>query len=119
MTSSKQSVKIRIPRIYGFLKAHPITAFTLVAFLLFIILFDWNWFRRPLESYISKKTHRTFRISDLHVKLGLTPTIQVQDLVFGNAEWGKSEPMASVKRLEFSVSIRDCLTAKFSCRAWH
>jgi len=36
-----------------------------VALFVLLLLFDWNWIRHPLESYISTKTNRTFEISDL------------------------------------------------------
>src|SRR5688572_19400032 len=100
------------PRALTFVRAHPIWVGVIAALLILILIFDWNWFRRPLENYISEKTQREFRISDLHVKLGLTPTIRMQDLTFANAEWGKQEPMASAKTLEFSVSLRDLFDGK-------
>ena len=75
--------------------------------LLFIALFDWNWVRPPLERYISQKTQRTFRMSDLHVRLGFTPTIRMRDVYFGNAEWSKEPAMAQAEMVEFSVSLRD------------
>jgi uncharacterized protein involved in outer membrane biogenesis len=83
-----------------------------VALFVLLLLFDWNWVRHPLESYISKKTNRTFEISDLDVKLGLTPTIRMQGLTFGNADWGEKQPMAAAKTLEFSVSLRDLFEGK-------
>lgn len=76
-------------------------------FIVFIALFDWNWLRPPLERYISAKTQRTFRIDDLHVKLGLTPTIRMRNLYFGNASWSKEPAMARAETVELSVSLRD------------
>ncbi len=93
--------------IIAFIRSHPILIGAAAALLALIILFDWNWFRAPLERYVSKKTERTFRISDLHVKLGLTPTIRMRDVYFSNAPWSKYEAMARIKELEFSVSLRD------------
>ncbi|QHI96889.1 AsmA family protein [Xylophilus rhododendri] len=91
----------------SFPRRHPVAIGIAVALVLLVLLFDWNWFRHPLERYISKKTERTFTISDLHVKLGLTPTIRMRDVVFGNAKWSKEPHMASIPELEFSVSLRD------------
>ena len=88
-------------------RRHPVSLTLLVLVVLLVIFFDWNWFRHPLERYISQKTQRTFTISDLHVKLGLTPTIRMRDVFFGNAAWSKEPAMAKVKQLEFSVSLRD------------
>jgi len=95
-----------------FLRSHPVFVGVLAVLIAFFLLFDWNWLRSPLESYVSKKTQRTFRIAELHVKLGLTPTIRLRDLQFGNADWGKAEPMATVKELEFTVSLRDLFEGK-------
>ncbi|MGK6307934.1 AsmA family protein [Variovorax sp. DT-64] len=80
---------------------------TLLALIVLAILFDWNWFRRPLERYISGKTERVFRISDLDVSLSLTPTIRMREVFFGNPDWSKEEAMARIEKLEFSVSLRD------------
>ncbi|VTU34234.1 putative protein involved in outer membrane biogenesis [Variovorax sp. SRS16] len=93
----------------GFPRRHPVWTGVAVALVLLVLLFDWNWFRHPLERYISQKTERTFRISDLHVTLGwtLTPTIRMRDVYFGNAAWSKEKAMAQIETLEFSVSLRD------------
>lgn len=112
---SGESVEYSLPmnlssRLIAFPKRHPIWTGLVIALVLLVLLFDWNWFRHPLERYISKKTQRTFTISDLDVKLGwkLLPTIRMKDLYFANAEWSKDGPaMAKADAVEFSVSLRD------------
>ncbi len=92
------------------LRRHPWwTGFGIVvlALVALVVLFDWNWVRPPIERYISKKTEREFRMSDLHVKLGLTPTIRMRDVYFGNPPWAQEKAMAQIKQLEFSVSLMD------------
>ncbi|SEB19393.1 AsmA family protein [Variovorax sp. YR216] len=93
------------------LRRHPIrSAFAglMVLLVLAVLLFDWNWVRPPVERYISRKTHREFRMDDLHVRLGLTPTIRMRGVRFGNADWSREDqPMAKIEQLEFSVSLRD------------
>ena len=93
-----------------FPKRHPIWVGFLSALVLLWLLFDWNWFRHPLERYISNKTHRNFSIADLNVKFGwkLTPTIRMKDLHFANADWSKDgAAMATAESVEFSISLRD------------
>lgn len=58
-----------------------------------------------MERYVSEKTHRRFSIDDLDVRLGLSPTITMRNLYFQNAPWSSREPMASVKTLQFQVSL--------------
>lgn len=85
----------------------------LAVVVVFLIVFDWNWLRRPLERYVSDKTQREFRVADLDVDLGLTPTIKLKDIYFANAPWSKSrDPMATIGSLEFSVSLRDLWDGK-------
>ena len=97
-------------RLIALPKRHPVWTGVLVALVMLVLLFDWNWFRHPLERYISDKTQRTFTISDLDVKLGwkLTPTIRMKDVHFANAKWSKNgDVMARAEAVEFSVSLRD------------
>ena len=91
----------------SFVRRHPVMLTIAALLVLLVVFFDWNWFRHPLERYISKKTERTFTISDLHVRLGFTPTIRMRDVYFGNAAWSKEPAMARIKEVEFSVSLRD------------
>ncbi|SFN10297.1 AsmA family protein [Variovorax sp. OV329] len=95
----------------AFLRRHPVIG-TLIGLLLLLVLvvllFDWNWVRPPIERYVSQKTQREFRMSDLHVKLGFTPTIRMRDVYFGNADWSKEDaPMAKAEQVEFSIALRD------------
>ncbi|RYX88289.1 MAG: AsmA family protein [Comamonadaceae bacterium] len=91
------------------LKRWQIALLSIIAIIIvFLLIFDWNWFRKPLQNYISDKTQREFTISDLDVDLGLTPTIKMKDVYFANAGWSKlKDPMAKIGSLEFSVSLRD------------
>ena len=53
----------------------------LVLVVLFLV-FDWNWFRKPLENYISDKTKREFQISSLDVDLGSVDVAKSRILSF-------------------------------------
>lgn len=102
-----------VPQARGLKRWQAIGLGVLAAIVVFVLVFDWNWFRKPLQTYISDKTHREFRIGHLDVDLGLTPTIKLQDVYFANAEWSRSSaPMASIGNLEFQVSLKDLLDKK-------
>ena len=95
-------------RFAALLRRRPILSGLIGLLILLVLLFDWNWVRPPIERYISRKTEREFRMDDLHVRLGLTPTIRMCGVYFGNAAWSReAKPMAKVEQLEFSVSLRD------------
>ncbi len=103
-----------VSRIKAFSGRHPVSLTLIAVFLLFILLFDWNWLRGPFASYISNRTQRNFELSDLNVKLGLTPTVRMRDVRFSNSKWGKDRPMAVIKQVEFTLSLHDIFDRKIT-----
>jgi uncharacterized protein involved in outer membrane biogenesis len=93
---------------------HPwLTAFgvLLLALVVLLLLWDWNWFKGPIERRVEAQTGRRFDIGgDLDVDhLGWTPTIRAEDLTFGNAAWSKEPTMAQADRIEFSIEVKPLL----------
>jgi len=97
---------MRTDTLTQFPRRHPVWTVLMVALLLLILLFDWNWFKGPVERYVSRTTERSFSIGDLHVRLGFSPTVRMRDVHFGNADWSQQGPMARIEQLEFSISLR-------------
>jgi uncharacterized protein involved in outer membrane biogenesis len=72
----------------------------------FVILFDWNWLKGPLESQVSGRLGRPFSIhGDLNVDLSLKPTITIEGAELGNAPWASDRPMAKIDRVEAQVDL--------------
>jgi uncharacterized protein involved in outer membrane biogenesis len=79
-------------------------AVLLVALAVLLALWDWNWFKGPIERYVHAKTGRQLVIGgNLDVDLGRTTTVRADALSFSNAPWSKVPTMASADRLEFGV----------------
>ncbi len=78
-----------------------------VAIVIFLWLFDWNWLRGPIGRYASKETGRTVRIEgDLEVKLlTWTPNVTINRLVIGNPQWAPRENMLTLERGHASVRL--------------
>src|SRR5688572_872001 len=84
----------------------------LLAIVVLVALFDWNWLRQPLERYLVHKSGREVRIGDLHVALGLNlqPTVRVRDVYIENAPWAAAKrPFATAGEARFTVSLRTVL----------
>ena len=58
-----------------------IIAGLVVALILVVALFDWNWLRDPVARKVSRATGRTFAINgDLSVHLSLHPRVIANDV---------------------------------------
>ncbi|WP_235306096.1 AsmA family protein [Stenotrophomonas sp. CFBP 13724] len=79
--------------------------FLLAAILLLIALWDWNWFKGPVERAVQAKTGRALHIGNLDVDLGRVTTIRADSITFANAEWAKQPKMASADRVEIDVRV--------------
>ena len=78
----------------------------LAALVLLIVLFDWNWFKRPLEMAVQASTGRQLRIDgDLDVDLGRVTRLMADRISFANAQWSKEPIMASADRVEVGFEI--------------
>ena len=81
-----------------------------LALVAMVLLWDWNWFKGPVERQVEARTGRELRIAgDLDVDLGWTPTISAEGVRFGNAPWSENPTMAASERVEFSIALRPLL----------
>src|ERR1700751_4582587 len=61
----------------------------ILAVVLFLLLFDWDWLRGPISRYASARTGREVRIEG-HLRVhpwSFTPRAEVQGLRIGNPKW--------------------------------
>lgn len=70
-----------------------------------LILFDWNWFRGPVERAVSAKTGREFRLGHLDVDLGRVTTVRGERLRLGNASWSNRGAMAELDSAEIDIEF--------------
>lgn len=98
----------------GHLRRWPFVIGALILLLLIVILiFDWNWFKAPVERAVQAKTGRAFHIDgDLDVRLGGVTTLRGDRLRFANADWSKQPQMASAQRAEIDLAFWPLLRGK-------
>ncbi len=79
----------------------------LLALVIFLILFRWDWLRGPLAHEISHRLNRPVAITghlDVH-PWSWSPTVTINGLVIGNAPWAGRQPLATLPRLTVQVKI--------------
>ncbi len=71
------------------------------------LLFDWNWFKGPIERQVQAATGRDFHIDgDLDVKLGFfRPTVIANGIVLGNSAWAERKTMLQVDHAEIQWAV--------------
>src|SRR5690606_24049506 len=68
------------------------------------LLWDWNWFKGPVERAVEARTGRSFEIGgNLDVDLGRTTAIRADALQLGNPGWSRQPTMATADRLELQI----------------
>jgi uncharacterized protein involved in outer membrane biogenesis len=98
-------------RHHALLVAGGVVALLLV---LLVLIWDWNWFKHPLERRVSAATGRSFRIDgDLSVKLAWKPRITLQGLHLGNLPGNPQPEMASARQLQFRLHLLPLLHRKW------
>ena len=83
-----------------------------IALIVFLAIFDWNWFRGPLERRLSESSGRPVTIGHLDVELALAPRIIISDIAIGNADSAGDAPLGQLRELMLSVSIPSLFTSE-------
>jgi uncharacterized protein involved in outer membrane biogenesis len=89
-----------------------VAAALVLAFVLFLVLFDWDWLRGPIGRYASARTGREVRIEG-HLKVhpfSWTPSAEVQGLRIGNPAWvaqetGSKGQLAYVRQFDVRMKL--------------
>jgi uncharacterized protein involved in outer membrane biogenesis len=96
---------------------HPLlaaTAFVGLLVVFILLVWDWNWFKKPVERRISAATGRAFHIDgDLSVKLAWTPRISFERVTLGNLPGNPDPLMASADLLQFRLHLRPLLAHRW------
>jgi hypothetical protein len=84
-----------------------LVAVVIVAAVLFLLLFDWDWLRGPISRYASARTGREVRIEG-HLRVhpwSWTPGAEVGGLRIGNPKWVGSGDLAYVKEIDLKARL--------------
>lgn len=89
-----------------------IVAALILAAVIFLLLFDWDWLRGPIGRYASARTGREVRIEG-HLRVhpwSWTPGAEVQGLRIGNPKWVGSGDLVYVREVDLSVRLLPLFT---------
>lgn len=77
-----------------------------IALGIFIATFDINRYKGDIIALVEEQTGRDFDIAgELRLRVSLIPTVIVEGVTFGNADWGSAPEMLKVKYFEAQVGL--------------
>ena len=91
-----------------------IAALLVLAIVIFLLIFQWDWLRGPLARFASAKIHRTVKI-DGHLRVRLltwSPTATVGGVKVGNAPWAGPRNMAEVGTVKVAIHLPSLLKGR-------
>jgi len=78
------------------------------------VAFDWNWFKGPIERYVSGVTGRPFSIrGELAVGPGSVTRIDAEHVILGNAPWASSPHLARADRVRVDIALWPLLAGRW------
>jgi len=83
----------------------------IIAIVVFIALFQWNWLRGPLARYLSARLDRSVSITgnlDVH-PWSLEPKASVGGVTIGNPPWAGHGPMARLPAFTVQLALKPLL----------
>jgi hypothetical protein len=111
----KKRFKIHWRRVAAVLAAFFLTGLAFAYWMLAGI--DLNRFKPEIVAAVKTATGRELHVGgDIQVKLGVRPTLAVEDVRFQNASWASRRDMLRLKRLEFQIAAWPLLFGKFDIR---
>ena len=97
-----------------FIAAALVIAVLIVALYAFLSLYDFNKFKPMIARAVKDATGRELTISgNIEFKLGIRPTLVVEDVSFQNISWSSTPDLAQVKRLEVQIVVWPLILGKF------
>lgn len=81
-----------------------------LALVLLVVFFPWDWLRGPLNRYVSERTGRTFEITrHLDLRLGRTITVVADGIVFANPGWAREPYLVQAEGAEIQLRLAPLL----------
>ena len=84
----------------------------IVALVVFLALFNWDWFRPPLAKMLSARLHRPVRIVG-HLRVHLltwTPSVMLGGLQIGEPAWAPKKDLADFQTITVKMKLLSLLT---------
>lgn len=81
---------------------------------LILMSYDYNKLKPKISQAVREATGRELTLGgDMKIKIGLSPSLTVENVSFQNAPWGSRPELAKVKRFEIQVALLPLIRGEF------
>jgi uncharacterized protein involved in outer membrane biogenesis len=88
-------------------------AVVVLALVLLVVFFPWDWLRGPINRYVSEQTGRKFEITrKLDVKLGRTTRVFADGIEFANPSWARDPYLVKADSAEIQIRLWPLLSGR-------
>lgn len=77
----------------------------LVALTAFVLLFDWNWLRAPIQNAVAGATGRTLEIGNIEGQWRLRPRIRFDQVRLTNPDWAQAPDMLVAETVTMRIAV--------------
>lgn len=83
----------------------------------FLLIFDWNWLKGPIENAVARATGRTLVIEgDMSGQFRLTPRIRMEKVRLSNPSWAKAPQLITAEALEIRIALLPLMAKRVHVR---
>lgn len=98
---SAQPRRTRIGRIVA-----GILAALALAVVVFVLVFDWNWLKTPIENAVARTTGRTLEIrGSIHGQWRLRPRLRFEQVTLTNPDWARAPHLITAEAIELRLAL--------------
>ncbi|MFO0522105.1 MAG: AsmA family protein [bacterium] len=78
----------------------------LVLALLLVLLFEWNWLRRPIERWVTASTGRELLLAgDMSGRWSLKPTLTFRGVRYANPAWAEQPYLLEAEEISVTIDL--------------
>lgn len=84
---------------------------------LFLLVFDWNWLKNPIENAVARTTGRTLVIEgNMSGQWRLTPRVRMEKVRLSNPSWAHAPHLITAEAIEIRIALLPLLTRRVHIR---
>jgi uncharacterized protein involved in outer membrane biogenesis len=83
-----------------------------LALAVFMLVFDWNWLKGPLQNAVASGSGRTLEIGNISGQWRLHPRVRLEQVRLSNPDWAQAPHLITADALEAKIALLPLLVKR-------